>query len=429
MAYYPPITSGVVENFTINSNDQETLYRELSLVDFYLKESLLSPSVQMSCQFTDPTHIVKNYMSYKFNGTMPPNITCTLVNPILNKSLNVRLHVYRMDSRSPINYNTERFTLHSCDLTTFINMKRRMSDYYRDVELSKIVSDALNAAGADSTAIGKSKLSRSYMTNNQHPFQVISDISDMATDDVKSPFLHYMTMENKSGRDSTGTGGGKHYWKSLKELINQKEMHEFSYNEKGVNEQLTDPNNIMLYEFPCDFDTLLDLSSGIAINEEDYKNHRPSMVSLNPFDSGFYLVAGKSHDKTRGGFGGILNAGAWSNLNTQDDVPTRTERYLHKRSEMLSCLHRENINLKIVVPFNPEVHVGQNIKVKFEIKRDDELRVDYGSGKYLVAHLTHNIKTGGYGTTTLECIKIDTAAGSPADPRLNHQKINTLLNM
>lgn len=419
MTTYPKTTSGVVENFTINSDDQETLYRELSLSDFYLKESLLSPSVQMSCKMSDTTHIVKNYMSYKFNDTMPPNITCTLVNPNVNGNMKVRLHVYRMDNRSPINYNTEQFTLHSCHLSTFINMKRRMSDYYRNVELSKIVRDAMTAIG-ESGDIATSSLSRSYMTNNQHPFQVISDISDMATDGLKSPFLHYMTMEN---------GEGKHYWKSLKELINQSEKHEFVYNEKGINQQLIDPQNIMLYEFPCDFDTLLDLSSGILFNKEDYFNHKPSMVSLNPFDSGFYLVDGKSHDKTKAGFGGALNAGAWSNLNTQGDVPTRTERYLHKRSEMLSCLHRENINLKIVVPFNPTVHVGQNIKVKFEIKRSDEPRVDFGSGKYLIAHLTHNIKTGGYGTTTLECVKVDVAAGSPLDPRPFHQRINKLLNM
>lgn len=477
MANYPPVISGIVENFKIDVDDPNIMFNELSITDVYLQESILSPSLQISVTLHDTVHLVKNYFQYKVRKGEMPKASFVLKNPMFDVPDDVPIGgeyrgqkkdvelpiagmvVYRMDNRKPVNYHTEEFTLHMCQPATVQNLKARMSDFYKTTELSKIVQDGLKAVGSIKNVVEATNTKRDYISNNQHPYQVISEIADMASLNGRVQFLHYMTSE-----DATGI----QYFQPMKKLINAGTVFDFYYNEKGVNQQLTDPSNIMTYEFPCDFDTLLDLSGGIIHNKQDYNNHKPSMVSMNPFDGGMFLVDGKIHgDRKTQGFGGTLNAGAWSNLkNFESNAPygsssplasgiggaitgaatggfagalsgalgglsgggqlvgaasrpSRVEKYLHRRTEVLSFFHRENVNLKIVVPFNPKVHVGKMINVFFQTKRD--AKDDFGSGKYLICHLTHNIKVGSFGVTTLECIKIEDKSNGYKEIRPDHQ--------
>lgn len=482
MVNYPPITSGVFDNFSIGVDDPEPMFNELTVSDIYVYESILSPSVQISITFQDTVHLIKNYFQYKIHKGEMPKMTIDLKNPMFDVPDSVPVGgeyrgqktdsklsiagmvVYRMDNRKPVNYHDEEFTLHFCHPTTINNLKARMSDFYKMTQVNKIVQDALKATGSVINEVEKADMKRDYMSNNQHPFQVISEIADMAYKEKRVQFLHYLTTESISG---------KHYFYPISKLIDASPLTTFIYNEKGANQQLTDINNIMVYEFPCDFDTLLDLSGGIIHNEKDYKNHKPSMVSMNPFDGGMFLVDGKVHgDRRTQGFGGTLNAGAWSNLNNFESNkpygaassalgsaigaasaiasgnplgalsalsgggmslvgdasrPSQVEKYLHRRTEAITFLHRESIDLKIVVPFRPDMHVGKTINVKFESKRDyGTNKNDFGSGKYLICHMTHNIKVGSYGTTTMELIKIKDTMRGYKELRPNHQNLRRL---
>lgn len=438
MANLPPISTGVIENFQVFTQNAGLLVSELSVTDVYVHESILSPTLQMSINCQDTSHIIKNYFHYKANkeGEMP-NVTFTLKNltqdtvvsgPRGDKTIDAELpinnmRIYRMDNRRPVSYHIDEFTLHLCSPTTINNLKARMSDFYKMKELSKIVNDAMESAGLKqyNREIEKTDLKRDYISNNQHPYQVISEIADMATKHQRAQFLHFMTCENVSG---------KQYFTSIKKLIDQKPIFDFAYSEKGLNQTFL-ANDIMTYEFPCEFDTLLDLTSGIIDNKKDYDDHKPSMVSINPFDGGIYLVDGKIFKgRATKGFGGVLNAGAWSNLNNFEapysnaNEPSEVEKYLHRRTENLSAFHRENINLKMVVPFNPKMHVGKTITATFFSKREGEK--NYGSGKYLIAHLTHNVKVGGYSTTTMECIKISDTMFGYKEVRPKHQVLKDM---
>ena len=450
---YPAITSGVVDLFEVDIDDKVNMTAELSISDVYIYESLLSPMPTMTVKLTDTTHLIKNLYYWKMKGNQPPNVKIHILNPYIDGKKGIlidNLKIYRLDERKSVNYHTETFNLHMIHNTAFNNMTARMSEYYKKVELSKVIDDAMTSLGVSSASeVEKTEIIRNYMSNNQHPFQVISEIADMAMNGSRVPYLHYMTFENVVG---------KHYFKSLNALcVKNKVVGTYKYNEKGAQRQLIDPYNIMSYEFPCDFDTLLDLSSGILHNKDLYKDHKPSMVSINPFDSEVYLVDGKSHGarKTQG-FGGVLNTGAWSNINLFEaskggnggqqgpggqqqqgeigqgiaDQPSQVEKYLHRRTEILSFLHRERVDLKITIPFTPERHVGDKINVEFYSKRDgDGTRKDFGSGEYLVVHMTHNIKVGSYGTSTLECIRLKDTHVGPADPRYSHQRLFDLLNI
>lgn len=455
----PPVCSGMIKDIDIGVKDKDIIFNELSGTNVYVHESILSPTVQISITFVDTIHIIKNLLQYKVskNGDMP-NLSMTVINPQFDIPGAGKVHsvqrdaelpinnfkIFRMDGRRPLNYHMEQFTLHICSPSIIKNQIYRMSHFYKMKELSKVVEDALESVGVKkgNRFVEKTDLKRDYVSNNQHPFQVISEISDMAMKDNHAQFLHFMTTEEVQG---------KHYFCSLDHLIKRaKEKKasvdfEYVYEEKGLNNTF-DINDIMTYEFPCDFDTLLDLSGGIIHNQADREDHKPSMVSINPFDGGVFLVDGKIHgdNKTRG-FGGVLNAGAWSNRNNFESTrtmgnfmgqsivgePNRSsgvEKYLHKRTENISFLHREKTDLKIIVPFNPIIHAGKLIRATFYSKRETGSKVkNYGTGVYLICHLTHDIKIGNYGTTTLECIRVKDESDYYSELRPDHQILSKLL--
>ena len=107
---------------------------------------------------------------------------------------------------------------------------------------------------------------------------------------------------------------------------------------------------------------------------------------------------------------------------------SKVEHYIHKRTEPISLLHREMIDLKMIVPFNPTLHVGYLINAFFTSKRaPGSENLDFGSGTYLIAHMTHNIKVGDYSTTTLECIRVKDLASNYKEYRPNHQILKEMV--
>ena len=99
------------------------------------------------------------------------------------------------------------------------------------------------------------------------------------------------------------------------------------------------------------------------------------------------------------------------NSSEDDGCETAIEQYLHLRPPRMALLQSDKISLKMIVPFNPLIHAGDTIDVKFYAKRDDV--DDYGSGKYLIVNMVHNIKPGAtmYGTTSVECVSRTVSQG------------------
>jgi hypothetical protein len=59
----------------------------------------------------------------------------------------------------------------------------------------------------------------------------------------------------------------------------------------------------------------------------------------------------------------------------------------------------------MTVPFNTELHAGKVVDVKLYNKSDPTGgRLLYGSGKYLIVSMFHQIMEGGLATTTMECV-------------------------
>lgn len=379
--------SGLIEEITIDGIDQN-MTREQGLVEVYLSETLLSPTLQTTVYIQDNVIINKNYDNYKSK-----RLKISLYNPNINDFLKIDQVLYRIENRKLINYHMESYQLQACDDTLLENAKRRMSSFYQCTSPQAIVSEALNCVSAKRIDFGDMPPAnkRNYQPNNIHPFQVVSEQADYSiTPDGDPSYLHWMTY-----RDF-----GTHNFKSMRELTMKPTVWSYIYNDKGFDMQLRDPHNIMQYEFPCEFDVLSDIMNGLGAGE----GFEPSITALNMFNSGSFVVNNNVGNYCCGGIGGVMHASTFTNNGSHEDdgCETNVEQYLHLRPPRMSLLQRDKISLKIIVPFNPKLHAGDMIEVTFIAKETGDK--DYGSGDYLIVNLSHNVKTGGYGITTLECV-------------------------
>jgi hypothetical protein len=240
---------------------------------------------------------------------------------------------------------------------------------------------------------------RDYMAENIHPFQVVAQQANVALAEGNDPsFLHFMTYKNL----------GTHHFQSLRKLSKKKPVIRLSYSENGNLSGYADPRNIMTYSFPCDFDLLSDILNGIGPNGADISSFaafNPKMKMFNLFGS---QVIGC-------GIGSAVLKAAMSNMGSaqqQNACPDYSQFYLLKRQARMGLLEQDKIALRLTVPFNPILHVGEIIRVELynkeiEYRDRDRLQKDnlnYGSGDYLIMSMTHNIKQGGFGTTTMDCV-------------------------
>lgn len=392
--------SGFIDYIEVEGVSQR-LVTEQSLVEVYLSETILSPTLQTTIFVQDTVAIKKNYDEYKGK-----RIKIQLSNPnIPNEVLNINQVLYRIENRKPINYHTEGYNLQACDDTLLNNAKARISAFYQCASPQQIVSEALNCVSAKAIDFGSMPPAniRNYQPANIHPFQVVSEQSDYSITPSGDPsYLHYMTYRQF----------GTHHFISMDEMTKRPTVWRYHYNDKGFEEQLSDPNNIMQYEFPCEFDLLSDIMTGYIDSGLGYgSDYNASITAINPFNSGSSVVSNQVKSYCCGGIGGVMHTSTYTNSGSSEDdgCETSVEQYLHKRPPRMALLQKDKISLKIIVPFNPKLHAGDMIAVEFWAKRDEDY--DHGTGDYLIVSLSHNVKNGGYGITTLECVARTVGAG------------------
>jgi hypothetical protein len=94
----------------------------------------------------------------------------------------------------------------------------------------------------------------------------------------------------------------------------------------------------------------------------------------------------------------------------QDSCNTDVEKHLLLRQARMSLLEEDKISLRLTVPWNPVLHAGNIIEVYFHSYGTDKFD-NFGTGLYLIHSMTHNIKNGGYGTTTMDCVARSVGGG------------------
>ena len=371
-------------------------FNDITVKEIILGESLLTPGLQtavtlQSWVYSDPQKIWFDYKDKEMTISLRDG------SGFSGRSMYINQRLYRIDDRElDINVGqTETLTLHACDPTLLNDAKSLISKSWKCTMPSEVVSYALRScAGAQNLRISNAGPARDYIAENIHPFQVIAQQCNAALYDGNDPsFLHYMTYEGMSA----STGQGTHYFKSLGEMIKGSPMMTYSTSEG--NGDLYNLDIVISFSFPCVFDYLSDLLNGVGIGN--------SLSTINPMVQSANLFGGSSGGC---GMGQGNHKTAISNSGTagqQNSCNMGVEQYLLLRQARMALLEKDKIALRLTVPWNSNLHVGQMIGFSWTYKSGDKILRGtpiYGSGSYIIVALKHNIQLGGFATTTLDCI-------------------------
>lgn len=410
----------------------EEVLDEVSINEVNLTESLLTPGLQTSITLQSKvnTERVKN-----LNGFYNKDVDISAVRPIISTLygdkvrsdgsayvdyLNTTQRIYRLSKRERINYEVEEFTLDACDPSLLTDaqtyVKKKWSCSTPDKIVSDILRDCVGVSNMEIEAdVGPRK---DYFATGLHPFQAITQQEEMAlvgnrmqNNKFDPSFVHFMTYQTSSSASIP-----THNFKSLTKMATAPEVFEFYYSGKSSTPlNYAMPHEIMTFTFPCDFDVLSDILNGVDPNGKSISQIHminPSFSSIGMFSS----EEGEVPTNTKCGdppWFGVTNLG--SALNDCSEISS--EKYLPRRKARMGLLEQDKIALRMIVPFNPNLNAGRMIFVKFPNTNPDSTQYEeneytYGTGKYLIVNMTHNIKLGGFGTTTIECVYNSVAVGA-----------------
>ncbi|NDB58223.1 hypothetical protein EB001_07240 [bacterium] len=387
--------SGSAGNFSF---DQLGSY-DLTVKEVVMGESLLQPGLHTAITFQSYIYNNKNLDQLKNK-----NLSMTLRSDLAG-AMTFNQKIYRLDTREfmPVNVGqTEEFTVHACDQSLLNDAKALVSKSWKCETPDTIVKYALEScAGAQNIQVDSAQPSRDYVAENIHPFQVISQQANVALEGDDPSFLHFMTFEE----------GGKHYFTSLKKLCQGPPFRVFRHSETGVtggHDYNRNRDTAISFSFPCDFDLLSDLLNGVDENGQNIN----TLTTANPFNGAMQLLGGIG-----GGLSGMMGGCGVGSGNPKQSTTdkgtnktgceTDVEKHLLKRQARMGLLEKDKVALRITVPWDPQLHVGKLIELRWEDKKGN---VIYGSGVYLVSSMMHKIQFGGFAVTTMDCVS-QTAGG------------------
>lgn len=379
---------------------------DINVTEVNLTESLLTPGLQTNLVVQSKISSDQEYGKKNLDNYYAKAVKINLERAVIplyaadqfsgvDSKLEVYQVIYRLSKRKRLNYDIETFELDACDPSLIKDAKTFVSKSWPCSPASQVVSDILKGCiGAPNIDVEPSSPPKEYVATNIHPFQAIYQNSEVALSAQQDPsFIHYMTYRNL----------GTHHFRSLTSLAQQSEVWKFTYSDKGsADAGYANPYHIMKYEFPCDFDLLSDVLNGYDENGNDI-----TVVSTMNYLTGKFGMFGQASDC---GNSPYMVSSITGTEADQGVCNPNIEQYLIKRKPRMSLLDQDKVALKLTVPFSPFLHVGDVIDVSIPDKGTAKGDL-YGSGKYLISGLTHNIKAGGLGITTLECVSNTVAAG------------------
>jgi hypothetical protein len=391
---------------TINLNGANL--PDVTVKEVIVGESLLNPSahavvtLQSAMYFTSGTGEPIDWNQFR---CQPIGIYIQDNNDDPNnpRTMTINQTVYRCDNRrftSTNTGNTEDLSLHSIDQTILNDAGMVMEKTWKCATPSAVVREALQKIGAKSTDVGTNTgPGRPYSADSIHPLQVIAQQANVALANGNDPsYLHYMTIKEQ-------TGENVHHFRSLYDLMHPTghTPYDIFASDTAVTGGVGFSDSFaplplrtaVTFNFPCDYDVLSDILNGVDCEG----TNRNEVRTINP-SSGDFGAAMGAVSSIANMFTSITNFGT---AQQQQSCETHVEKYLLKRQARMGLLERDKIALRVTIPWSPWLHVGQQIKFNWT-NRYSPSTLQYGSGTYLIVHLTHNIQFGGYGVTTLDCI-------------------------
>lgn len=373
-------------------------YTQVTVKEITTTESLLTPGLQTSV--TLQSQIYNNSTFKNWDQTKGQSLRINLKDGLQNK-MDIVQKIYRLDNREfmPLNVGqTEEMTFHACDDSLLEDAKRLVSKSWKCTTPDEIVryclSSCLNVQNMD---IQSSSHARDYVADSIHPFQVISQMANMALDGEDPSFIHWMTYGDNGQWQPT------HHFRSLKDLTSKGSRWTYYHAETGVRGN-KDYNNgssgnvAIHFMFPCDYDLLSDLLNGVDESGSD--------INIGTFLN----VADATGSVQNGNMNGCIKNGnlkvSLTNKGTsqqQNGCDTEVEKYMLRRQARMGLLEKDKVAFRLIAPWNPNLHAGDILTFKWNDK-DGSGNLIYGSGDYLIVSMTHRIQLGGYATTTFDCV-------------------------
>lgn len=388
----------ILTDIQLKFNVDPKVMIQVTPVEVILGESLLTPGLQTSLRVHSYSQVlpIKNLDIYK-GSIMDIQLQRKILQHYkLNDKMHVNQVVYRIDNRKFINNTTEEYVIHACDQTLLDDAATLVSKMWKCTRPSEVVTEVLSSCagvGSGQLDVESADPARDYIAENIHPFQVVAQQSNVALAGGNDPsFLHYMTYKNL----------GTHHFRSLHSLTKKASIGTFYFSETGANALsggYADPSLIRTLSFPCDFDLLSDILNGIDANGNDIN----SAMLFNPVTKQFNTFGNQTLGCGIGGGNMKLGMTNQDSAGQQNACPDYAYLYMQKRQARMGLLEQDKIALRFTVPWNPNLHVGEIVTIKIPNKNDPTI-LNYGSGDYLILHMTHNIKRGGYATTTMDCV-------------------------
>ena len=396
-----PIDSNAQSNYPNNLVSAEvslggTIPEDTTVKEVIIGESLLNPSAHVAVTLQSAIYFSpKNWNQYR---CQPIDLYIHDDNNS-NRTMRVSQHIYRCDNRHFSSMNTgqiEELTLHAIDESIMKDAQTVWDKSWKCSTPSQIVREALQKIGASTRYVEGSGPARPYVAESIHPLQVIQQQANVALDGDDPSFIHYMTINDK-------TGENQHHFTPLTRLGKTTSYDIYAADtaisgSKGFNESLYSNYNVAInFNFPCDFDVLTDILNGIDCNGKNLNQTR----TMN-FVNGISDAVG-ALDQAMGIANKLFSMTNLGTSQQQKGCDTAVEKYLHKRQARMALLDRDKIALRITVPWSPWLHVGNKINFHWNNRYNESQQI-YGSGEYIIAHMTHNIQFGGYAVTNLDCI-------------------------
>lgn len=386
---------------------------DVTVKEVVIGESLLNPSAHSTVRLQSAMYFRPTDWNYFRCQPIRINIKDASGNEA--RTMTVNQQVYRCDNRHFTVSNAgqvEELTLHSIDQTILNDAEKIWQKSWQCSTPGAVVREALQEIGAKRIQFspnGGTGPGRPYVAESIHPLQVIQQQANAALYNGNDPsYLHYMTIKEQ-------TGENVHNFRALGELMNSSiEPFQLYASDLGVTGKLAFSDaygslnsnfadsfaplalrTAVTFNFPCDYDVLSDILNGIDCNGVN----RNDVRTFNPLSGDMASVSG-AMSQAANIFKSITNLGT---AQQQNGCETNVEKYLYKRQARMGMLEKDKIALRIVLPWSPWLHVGQQINFNW-FNRYDKTYKQYGSGRYLILHMTHNIQYGGYAVTTLDCI-------------------------
>lgn len=392
-----------LENFDIGSG----LPGNITVKEINIVESLLSPSVQVMAVLQSDLYrpAGKDFDQFK-NKDMTFNLSLKTTGGSGNRTMKVNQKTYRLDNRNFVQNNlsaVEEMIFHAIDETVIEDAKCLVSKSWKCTKPSEIVSNVLQQClQAEETKVDSADPARDYIAENLHPFRVIAQQAEVALDGDDPSFLHFMTLNEKTGK-------GVHHFQSLKKLTGEKSVFTYFFSEPTPKSTYENKEAAISFSFPCDFDYLSDLLNGL---DENGKNQN-SLGTIDQVFKMFTKVMPGGSEACDCGIGQYNYKAAQSNSSTaeqRNSCNLDVESHMLKRQARMGLLEKDKIALRITVPWNPALHAGKVITLEWKNKESSGSDV-YGHGDYLISSMMHTIRMGGYAITTMDCVATSVGRG------------------